>query len=102
MEHGFIEATLRLASLVLSLAIISLSACSVPRSVKEGGTIPGQQVIPAKKVLVLAIKDGQEQGQPPAAGSGAGSLHGLGFGGGAREDIWLADFEMIEPAPPLD
>jgi hypothetical protein len=72
MEHRFTKTTPRLARLLLSLAIISLSACSVPRSVKEGGTIPGQQVIPAKKVLVLAIKDGQEQGQPPAAGSGAG------------------------------
>jgi hypothetical protein len=72
MNHRFTKATPWLAHLLTSLAIISLSACSVPRSVKEGGTIPGQQVIPAKKVLVLAIKDGQEQGQPPAVGSGAG------------------------------
>lgn len=72
MEGRSAKAQPRLARLFLLLAVLGVSACSVPRSVKEGGAIPGQQVIPAKKVLVLAIKDGQEQGQPPAVGSGAG------------------------------
>lgn len=58
-------------------AMVAVSACSVPRSVKEGGIIPGQQVAPTKKVLLPAIKDGQEQGQEPAVGSGAGMASAL-------------------------
>lgn len=54
-----------------------LVACSVPRQAKEGGTLPGQHVDPTQRVLVLAIKDGQEQGEPVAAGSGQGLVDAL-------------------------
>jgi Domain of unknown function (DUF4823) len=59
------------------LAAILLCACSVPRSVKEGGTIAGTTVAQTGKVLVLNVADGQEQGQPPAVGSGQGMVAAL-------------------------
>jgi len=54
-----------------------IGGCSVPRSVKEGGPISGQVVNPAGKVLILGIKNGQEQDQPEANGSGQGLVSAL-------------------------
>ena len=64
--------------LFLAAAAASLVvACSIPRQAKEGGALPGQHVDPTQRVLVLAIKDGQEQGEPVAAGSGQGLVDAL-------------------------
>jgi hypothetical protein len=59
------------------LAATFLCACSVPRSVKEGGTTAGRTIDPAGKVLILSVGDGQEQGQSPAVGSGQGMVAAL-------------------------
>lgn len=75
--HVSVGYTGKLTCLLLTLSLIFISGCSVPRSVKEGGTIPGQQIVPAKKVLILAIRDGQEQGELPAVGSGTGLASAL-------------------------
>lgn len=53
-----------------AVACVAVAGCSVPRSVKEGGPLAGQTVSAQKKVLVLAVTDGQEKGQDPAIGSG--------------------------------
>ncbi|MFK2932528.1 DUF4823 domain-containing protein [Dyella agri] len=50
--------------------VLLLAGCSVPRAIREGGPMPGQRVDPVGKVLILGVKDGQEQGQSPAQGSG--------------------------------
>ena len=57
--------------------LMLMAGCSVPRNVREGGPVPGQQVDPQQTVLVLSVKDGQEQGQTPAAGSGQGMAAAL-------------------------
>jgi hypothetical protein len=56
---------------------IALAGCSIPRSAAEGGPVPGQIVVPDAKVLVLAVSDGQEQGQDAAPGSGQGMTTAL-------------------------
>lgn len=60
--------------LIILLAAIVAAGCSVPRSVKEGGPISGYTVSATNKVLLLNVADGQEHGQPPAAGSGQGMV----------------------------
>lgn len=57
---------------VVAMAAVAIAGCSVPRSVKEGGPLAGHAVQPQGKVLILAIRDGQEKGQDPAVGSGQG------------------------------
>ncbi len=57
----------KLAFLVLAIFAIG---CSVPRSIPEGGRIAGQAFDPNGKVLIMAVADGQEVGQPVATGSG--------------------------------
>ena len=59
------------------LLTILVLGCSVPRSEPEGGTIIGQAVNPSGKVLILGVRDGQEQGQEPANGSGKGMAAAL-------------------------
>ena len=63
----------RAAILLVLLAV----GCSIPRSVPEGSVVTGQKVNPQGKVLVLAVADGQEQGQDPAKGSGRGMVSAL-------------------------
>lgn len=63
--------------LIVALLCIVATGCSVPRSVKEGGPIAGYQVSPKATVLILNVKDGQEQGQAPAVGSGQGMVAAL-------------------------
>jgi Domain of unknown function (DUF4823) len=70
--------------LVALLAAVLLCACSVPRSVKEGGAISGRTIAPTGKVLILSIADGQEQGQSPAVGSGQGMVAALRMALGAH------------------
>lgn len=53
-----------------AVACIVVAGCSVPKSVREGGPIAGQVVSAQKRVLVLSVTDGREQGQDPANGSG--------------------------------
>jgi hypothetical protein len=61
---------------VFLLALLAVG-CSVPRSVPEGSVVAGQKVNPQGRVLVLAVTDGQEQGQDPAKGSGRGMVSAL-------------------------
>jgi hypothetical protein len=63
--------------LVVALATLLMSGCSVPRQVKEGGAVSGAHVVPGGKVLILNIRDGQETGQDPAVGSGQGLVAAL-------------------------
>lgn len=63
--------------IIVVTAALFLCACSVPRSVKEGGVIAGQAVSPSAKVLILSVVDGREQGQDPASGSGQGMVASL-------------------------
>src|SRR5690606_7286551 len=56
--------------IALAAAALLVAGCSVPRSVKEGGPVAGQQVDRGARVLVLNVADGQEAGQPVAVGSG--------------------------------
>lgn len=63
--------------ILVGICMLFLAACSVPRNVREGGPISGQQINPAGTVLVLSVKDGQEQGQLPAMGSGQGMVAAL-------------------------
>ncbi|WP_250623313.1 DUF4823 domain-containing protein [Pinirhizobacter soli] len=65
----------RLFLVVLVSALVS--ACSVPRQVKEGGAVSGAHVMSTGKVLVLNVRDGQETGQDPAVGSGQGMVAAL-------------------------
>jgi hypothetical protein len=62
--------------LVLPLLLLALG-CSVPHSIPEGGIVKGQSINPIGKVLILAVQDGQEQGQSPAPGSGRGMVAAL-------------------------
>lgn len=62
--------------LLLALPLLVLG-CSVPRSVPEGRVVAGQSINPQGKVLILAVTDGQEQGQPAATGSGKGMVAAL-------------------------
>ena len=60
-----------------AILVMLMAGCSVPRNVREGGAVSGQQVDAHKTVLVLSVKDGQEQGQAPAVGSGRGMAAAL-------------------------
>lgn len=59
------------------LFLLLLVFCSVPHSRPEGGTVFGQTINPKGKVLLLAVQDGQEQGQSSAPGSGKGMVTAL-------------------------
>lgn len=63
--------------IIVALLCLVATACSIPHSVREGGLVAGQQINPKTTVLVLNVKDGQEQGQSPAAGSGQGMVAAL-------------------------
>ena len=57
---------------VFALFVMLLAGCSVPRNVREGGPVAGQAISPQATVLMLAVSNGQEQGQSAAMGSGQG------------------------------
>jgi hypothetical protein len=59
------------------LVCVFVSGCSIPRAIPNGGPIASYRVISRDKVLVLNVPDGQEQGQPPAPGSGQGMVSAL-------------------------
>jgi hypothetical protein len=59
------------------LLCVAIAGCSIPRSAMERGPVPGQIVRPTESVLILGIRDGQEQGQTPAVGSGQGMTAAL-------------------------
>ena len=62
--------------LLICLPLLALG-CSVPRSVPEGNVVAGKTINVEGKVLILAVIDGQEQGQAPANGSGRGMVSAL-------------------------
>jgi hypothetical protein len=59
------------------IGVLLSMGCSVPRSIPEGRVVAGQTVNQGGKVLILAVADGQEQGQPAANGSGRGMVASL-------------------------
>ena len=61
----------------LLLLFLLTTGCSIPRSEPEGGLIQGKTINPSGKVLILAVRDGQEQDQPAAPGSGQGMVNAL-------------------------
>ena len=63
--------------LLLLLAVLTMG-CSIPRTEPEGGPGPGQVINSTAKVLILAVQDGQEQGEKPANGSGKAMVAALG------------------------
>lgn len=63
--------------LIVVFVCLFAAGCSVPHSIREGGPLSGQKINPAGMVLVLNVKDGQEQGQPVATGSGQGMVAAL-------------------------
>lgn len=63
--------------IVVALLCLVATGCSIPHSVREGGPVAGQQINPRATVLVLNVRDGQEQGQSPATGSGQGMVAAL-------------------------
>jgi hypothetical protein len=62
---------------LLVVLSIPLTACSIPRSIAEGGPMANRQVDPAGRVLILSIANGQEQSQDSAPGSGQGVVAAL-------------------------
>lgn len=63
--------------IIAALLCLAATGCSIPHSVREGGPVAGQLINPKATVLVLNVKDGQEQGQSPATGSGQGTVSAI-------------------------
>jgi hypothetical protein len=62
---------------VVMILLMLLSACSIPASRHDGSVVNGTALRPSGKVLILGVRDGQEQGQDPAPGSGHALVAGI-------------------------